>query len=259
LRFRQDRALQWRVVKRRGLSLILPIAVVLAVTVAVAPVAAATSGAGTATRPDKVLSNETTSTTWTIADDFVPIRSAPAANSRAITKLREYTADGDLQSYILLRERWTSTGPWVDLRIPGRPNGRTGWVPRSVLDTFEVTHIEIVVNRESRTLTLYNHGHVMYRFPVGVGKPSTPTPAGHFWITEAGNFLADPFYGPYAFATSDFSTLSEWPGGGVVGIHGTNEPQLIPGDPSHGCIRLLNPDILRLAAIVHVGTPVLVR
>lgn len=48
-------------------------------------------------------------------------------------------------------------------------------------------------------------------------------------------------------------------GGGVVGIHGTNEPQLIPGDPSHGCVRVLNPDILKLAAIVHVGTPVLIK
>ena len=245
--------------KRRRLSLILPIAVVLAATVGVAPVTAATSGASTATRPDKILSNETTFTTWSIADDFVAIHSAPSASAPTITKLREYTADGDFQSYILLGEHWTTTGAWVKLRIPGRPNGRTGWVPRSALDTFEVTHMQIVVNRETRTLTLYNHGHVVYRFPIGVGKPSTPTPAGHFWITEAGNFLADPFYGPYAFATSDFSTLSEWPGGGVVGIHGTNEPQLIPGDPSHGCIRLLNPDILKLAAIVRVGTPVLIQ
>ena len=239
---------------RRLGSLILPIAISLSVSVGVAHAAATT-----ASRPDRVLSNETTFTTWTIADVNVPIRTQPAANAPTITKLRTYTADGDLQSYVLLRERWTSSGPWVQLRIPGRPNGRVGWVPRSVLDSFQVTHMQIVVDRETRTLTLYNRGHLVYRFPVGVGKPSTPTPAGHFWITEAGNFLADPFYGPYAFATSDFSTLSEWPGGGVVGIHGTNEPQLIPGDPSHGCVRVLNPDILKLAAIVHVGTPVLIK
>ncbi len=102
-------------------------------------------------------------------------------------------------------------------------------------------------------------GTVVYRFPVGVGKPGTPTPAGHFWITESGDFLADPFYGPYQFATSDYSTLSEWPGGGVVGIHGTNEPSLIPGDPSHGCIRMLNQDVLKLKPIIQIGTPLLVK
>lgn len=245
--------------KRRGPRLILPIAAVVAAVIGAGQAVAATTGASAATRPDKILSNETTSTTWTIADVNVPIRTSPSESAPAITSLRTYTADGDLQSYIVLREHWTSSGAWVQLRIPGRPNGRVGWVPRSVMDGFQVTHMEIVVDREARTLTLYNHGRLVYRFPVGVGKPSTPTPAGHFWITEAGNFLADPFYGPYAFATSDFSTLSEWPGGGVVGIHGTNEPQLIPGDPSHGCIRVLNQDILKLAPIVHVGTPVLVK
>ncbi len=253
---------------RRPLCLILLIAVALAAVAIVPTAAAATPTPATAAassapataalRPDKVLSNEMTLTTWTIADVNVPIRTQPASDARAITKLRTYTADGDLQSYMLLREHWTSSGAWVQLRIPGRPNGRIGWVPRSVLDNFEVTHMAIVVDRETTTLTLYRRGHVVYRFPVGVGKPSTPTPAGHFWITEAGNFLADPFYGPYQFATSDFSTLSEWPGGGVVGLHGTNEPQLIPGHPSHGCIRLLNQDVLKLVHLVGIGTPVTV-
>jgi len=217
---------------------------------------ASPAGAAPATkRPDVVLSNETTFTTWTIADVDVLIRSRPVSDARPITRLLTYTPDGDLQSYIVLRERWTPTGPWVKIRIPGRPNGRLGWVPRGVLNAFQVTHTEVVVDRADRTLTVYRQGKVVYRFPVGVGKPSTPTPRGHFWITEAGNFLADPFYGPYAFATSDYSTLSEWPHGGVVGIHGTDEPQLIPGDPSHGCIRMLNKDILKLVKLVHVGTP----
>lgn len=234
----------------------------LAAVGAASPAAAATSSgssAGTAVlRPDKVLSNETTNTTYTIADVNVPIRTAPSSSARSITKLRTLTPDGELQTYILLTEHWTTSGPWVQLRIPMRPNGRVGWVPRSALDVFQVTHWQITVDRETRTMTVNHRGHVVYRFPVGVGKPSTPTPAGHFWITESGDFLADPFYGPYQFATSDYSTLSEWPGGGVVGIHGTNEPALIPGDPSHGCIRMLNQDVLKLKPIIQIGTPVLV-
>jgi lipoprotein-anchoring transpeptidase ErfK/SrfK len=67
-------------------------------------------------------------------------------------------------------------------------------------------------------------------------------------------------YGPLAFGTSAYSPkLTDWPGGGAVGIHGTNEPQRVPGLPSHGCIRLRNKDILRLGRLMPVGTPVLVR
>ena len=66
-------------------------------------------------------------------------------------------------------------------------------------------------------------------------------------------------YGPFAFGTSAYSSLTDWPGGGVVGMHGTNEPRLVPGRPSHGCIRLRNADILRLARMVSVGTPLLVQ
>jgi lipoprotein-anchoring transpeptidase ErfK/SrfK len=55
------------------------------------------------------------------------------------------------------------------------------------------------------------------------------------------------------------ATLTDWPGGGFVGIHGTNQPEILPGRVSHGCIRLRNPDILRLASLMRVGTPVTVR
>jgi lipoprotein-anchoring transpeptidase ErfK/SrfK len=71
--------------------------------------------------------------------------------------------------------------------------------------------------------------------------------------------ISDPsnIYYPYALGTSDYSSLSEWPGGGVVGIHGDlGAPQLIPGDPSHGCVRMHNADIRWLAPRVQLGTPV---
>ena len=59
-----------------------------------------------------------------------------------------------------------------------------------------------------------------------------------------------------AFITSATSpTLTDWPGGGIVGVHGTNTPSLIPGRISHGCVRLKNGDILKLAKLMPVGTP----
>jgi hypothetical protein len=205
-------------------------------------------------RTDTILSNETTFTRWTVADVLGPIRAQPSSDAKQIAKLKAASPDGFVQSYLLLRSRQTRSGLWVLLRIPQRPNGMSGWVPRRYLGQYQEVHTELVVNRARRSLTLYKKGHSIFRAPVGVGKPSTPTPAGHFWITEA--FVShDPFYGPYLLGTSDYSVLSDWPGGGIVGLHGTNEPWLVPGDPSHGCIRMHNADILRLSKLVSIGTP----
>jgi hypothetical protein len=214
--------------------------------------------AGSASTPDVVLSNETTSSTWSVADYRDPIRALPMNGSGRVGTLQFSTPDGFLQSYILLREHWTHGVAWIQLRIPGRPNGRVGWVPRGALDVFNHTNMQAVVNRAARQLTVYRAGRVVYRAPVGVGKPSTPTPAGHFWITEA--FPSSiPAYGPYAFGTSDYSTLTDWIGGGIVGMHGTAQPWLVPGDPSQGCIRLHNSDIVRLSGILSIGVPLLVQ
>lgn len=221
------------------------------------------SGAAAASGPIARLSNETTRTTWSTAVSTAPIRVSPRPHARSLARLQYQTPDGFLQSYVLLRQEWTHSGLWVQLRIPGRPNGRVGWVPRGALDGFSHTNMEIVVDRETSLLTLYRAGHAIFRAPVGTGKPSTPTPSGHFWITESFGGFNDPAYGPWAFGTSDYSTLSDWPGGGIVGMHGTDEPQLVPGHPSHGCIRMHNSDVLRLAQLTGhekaIGIPILVK
>jgi lipoprotein-anchoring transpeptidase ErfK/SrfK len=118
-----------------------------------------------------------------------------------------------------------------------------------------VTHKLLVVDERHLQMTLYSSGRRVFSAPVGIGKPSTPTPTGHFWIREKFPVKNDPFYGPYAFGTADYSSLSEWPHGGVVGIHGTNEPSLVPGRPSHGCIRMRNADVTRLWSLLSIGTP----
>lgn len=231
----------------------------LTVSAPAASASTSTPGSGATLPRTVVLSNETTHTTWALATYKGKIYSQPSTSSRAFARLLLETPDGmGLQVYVLLSEQFTSSGTWVRIRVPGRPNGRIGWVQRGELLQFQVVHTEIVVNRAARRLTLYRNGTAIFHAPVGVGKPSTPTPPGHFWITEA--FAStDPFYGPYAFGTTDYSTLTEWPGGGVVGLHGTNEPSLIPGDPSHGCIRLRNSDILHLKNLVPLGTPVWIQ
>ncbi len=118
----------------------------------------------------------------------------------------------------------------------------------------------LVVDRSDQKAVLFRHGRRIWSAPVGIGAPDTPTPPGHFWIREKFK-VADSsgIYGPRAFGTSDYSVLTDWPGGGVIGIHGTNEPSLIPGRPSHGCIRLKNGDVKRLYGLMGIGTPLLIK
>jgi lipoprotein-anchoring transpeptidase ErfK/SrfK len=96
---------------------------------------------------------------------------------------------------------------------------------------------------------------------VAVGRRGAPTPAGRFYVRDRlSRYARTPAYGPIAFGTSATSpTLTDWPAGGFVGIHGTDRPDLVPGRVSHGCIRLRNRDILRLARLMPVGTPVRIR
>ncbi|HEY1591104.1 MAG TPA: L,D-transpeptidase [Solirubrobacteraceae bacterium] len=205
------------------------------------------------------LSNERTSTTSAMPAYPAAIYSGPNRFARHVDRLHMYTEDRFPEVYLLLREHINSSGHrWIELRIPGRPNGQTGWVRRGALGAFHTTHWLLVVDRGANRLTAYFDGRRRFTAPVGVGKPTTPTPSGHFWIRESFRILdRSSGYWPYAMGTSDYSTLSDWPGGGVVGIHGDlHAPWLIPGDPSHGCIRLHDPDDAWVATHVPVGTPV---
>jgi hypothetical protein len=205
------------------------------------------------------LSNERTFTVWAYSESPGQIYAHPDTHAAHVAKVRLYNADGFPEVYMLLSSYTDAEGlEWVRVRIPGRPNGRTGWMSRELLGSFHRTHWRIVVNRNEHRMRVYYSGRLLRVFPVGVGKPSTPTPTGHFWIDERFK-LSSPSnpYWPYALGTSDYSTLPDWAGEGVVGIHGPfGEPQRIPGDPSHGCIRMLVPDIAWLGPRVTLGTPV---
>lgn len=182
-----------------------------------------------------------------------PTRSAPT-----VTRLRLQTEDGPLEVYLVLESLRDSRGRlWLRVRLPMRPNGRTGWVQRPALGQLRIVRTRLRVNRRTLRATLYRSGRKIWSSRIGVGAASTPTPAGRFWIRERlRNLGGGTIYGPWAFGTSAYSVLSDWPGGGVVGIHGTNQPHLIPGRPSHGCVRVPNANISRLARLMPIGTPV---
>ncbi len=204
------------------------------------------------------LSNERTITRW--ANDLFPgtIYSRPSITSRPVGRLRRFTEDREFEIYLVLESHVDGRGlSWMRVRIPKRPNGQTGWVKASHLSDLTVVRTMLRVNRTTLRATLFDRGRVIWSSPIGVGKAATPTPAGRYYVRELlPNLGGKGIYGPYAFGTSAYSVLSDWPGGGVVGIHGTNQPQLIPGRPSHGCIRVPNFNIRRLVKLMPLGTPI---
>jgi hypothetical protein len=224
--------------------------------------AGATARAAHAGSATALLSNERTFTRWAHVASIQPIFRLPLSSSTPVARLHWDTEDGFPEVYLLLRDQFDAQGQeWIELRIPGRPNGRVGWVRRDALGAMHVTHRLVVVDRERLTLSVYSFGRLLWSAPVGIGLARTPTPAGHFWIREVLRIpsRSSPYY-PVAFGTAAYSHLTDWPGGGVVGIHGPYfDPQAIPGRVSHGCIRLSVADDAKLAEYVAAGTPLLIR
>lgn len=212
----------------------------------------------TATGPK--LSGHTAQATWAHPVRRAPIRRAPRPGGGRITSTHFNTEDGFPEVYPVLRSLRVTGTVWLKIRIPMRPNGRIGWVRATALGPLYPVRTLLVVNRRRPHATLYRDGRRVWTAPIGVGKSSTPTPAGRFWIREKFR-TRDPggLYGPMAFGTSDYSVLTDWPGGGVIGVHGTDEPSLIPGRPSHGCIRVRNRAVRRLWRLMPIGTNVLIR
>jgi hypothetical protein len=204
------------------------------------------------------LSNLHTVSRWAYPNSEAPVHAHPSAGSRVIGRLRFLTVDNQAELYVtLVSARMSSGQTWIEIELPARPNGQTGWVPRGALEALHTVNGYLLVDRATLRATLFRDGHAIFSAPIGVGKPGTITPPGNFYVMEKLVTLNDPAYGPVALGTSAYApTLSEWPGGGIVGIHGTDEPQLIPGRPSHGCIRMRNADIARLWSLISVGTPI---
>jgi lipoprotein-anchoring transpeptidase ErfK/SrfK len=186
-------------------------------------------------------------------------RRAPRGDS--IASLSTSTPEGTA-NVVLVQPgvRVVGSRMWVRVRLPVLPNNTTGWVRRDALGGYGEVRTRLVVDRSELTATLLRNGREIFRAPVGIGEPRWPTPQGEFYVRNRLTNFDDPFYGPVAFGTSARSdVLTDWPAGGFIGIHGTNRPDLLPGRVSHGCIRMQNDDILRLAHLMPVGTPITIR
>lgn len=199
---------------------------------------------------------------WAYPAEPAVIRKNPELSAPAVAKVRFTTELGNAEVYAISA---TVTGAdekvWVRVDVPGRPNGRFGWVREGALGAQHPVDQLLVISRAKLRATLFSDGKAVFTARVGIGRAGTQTPAGSFYIREATPIRGEGgAYGPFAFGTSAYSPgLSGWPLGGVIGIHGTDEPGLIPGRISHGCIRMRNPDIQRLRRVLGVGARLRIR
>lgn len=150
--------------------------------------------------------------------------------------------------------------PWLQVRLPGRPSQPTGWIEATKTKS-KSTPWHLVVKLKSRRVSVYHYGRVVKRFSAIVGKKSTPTPKGEFFVEE-GESIKSGAGGPYALASSARShVLQEFEGGpGQIAIHGMGGLSGKMGTAiSHGCIRIPGPSITWLAQHVGSGTPLTIR
>jgi lipoprotein-anchoring transpeptidase ErfK/SrfK len=198
---------------------------------------------------------------WAYVMERVVARDRPDNTGQPAGILPTVTPEGDTNLVLTYAaERDANDRLWVRVPLSVLPNGRSGWVPRDALGDLHRVRTHLVISRARLHATLLRDGRAVFSTGIGVGRSRWPTPAGEFYVRVRLEHYGDPFYGPVAFGTNARSPwLTDWPKGGVVGIHGTDAPQLLPGRVSHGCIRMRNAAILRLARLMPLGTPVSIR
>jgi lipoprotein-anchoring transpeptidase ErfK/SrfK len=159
---------------------------------------------------------------------------------------------------VLARRRGKQGVWWLEVLLPGRPNGHTGWIKKQGT-LAALTRWDLVVHLNVRRVDVYHSGRLAESFPAVVGKPSTPTPRGRFFVEEWFRITTGSLGGPYALALSARSNVyQEFDGGpGQIALHGVYGIGGTPGTAeSHGCIRLDWSAMAWLGTHIHGGVPV---
>jgi hypothetical protein len=197
----------------------------------------------------------------TVRGASIDVRSAPSARAVVVVRLPRTNENGAPQTFLIKGKAADPSGAmWYHVLLPIRPNGSMGWIRASDVDVAGLRY-SLVVHLRSFHLDLFDNDRFVASYPIGVGADNTPTPSGSYYIKE----LIQPpdpntIYGHYVFGLNGFSNvLLDWPQGGVLGIHGTNDLGSIGRRVSHGCIRTTNAAIDHLASILPLGTPVRVE
>ena len=205
--------------------------------------------------------SEYTATIAHVRGKQIDVSKTPGGPTSSTLKAKDVLTVPDQTPLVLLVKQVTADG--VEVYLPVRPNGTTGWVDPSDVDLYS-TDLQLDIYHKDHTLTVSQAGQIIATYPIATGQDDMPTPGGVYFIRE---LLAPPdpkgLYGPYAYGLSGYSPVLDNFNGGdaVIGIHGTNEPNSIGKDISHGCIRMYNDDVTALVETwqLPLGTPVYIH
>jgi lipoprotein-anchoring transpeptidase ErfK/SrfK len=198
---------------------------------------------------------------WRVATALGPVvaYTAPSRSARIRARFGRLNVNGRRTVFLVRSVRRVGGATWYGVWLPIRPNESRGWV-RADGVAIRTTTARIVISLRRRRIYVYKRGRLLGEFPVAVGRSGLSTPTGIFYITEKLR-PATPGgpYGVLALGLSAFQPkLPNWPQGGPVAIHGTDQGALIGQAVSHGCVRMRNADVLRVGAWVPTGSPVVI-
>jgi lipoprotein-anchoring transpeptidase ErfK/SrfK len=179
--------------------------------------------------------------------------------ANGVITVKEATSAAGIPLVFLVKGVGPEKGRY-EVYLPLRPNGSTGWVTADDVKVSSINY-RIEISLSNHRIRVFAGEEIVVDEPVGVGRADRPTPGGIYYVKE---LLRPPEqngpYGPYAYGLSGYSNvLTSFNGGtGVLGIHGTNEPEALGTDVSSGCIRLDNKVITRIVEEIGIplGTPV---
>jgi lipoprotein-anchoring transpeptidase ErfK/SrfK len=223
----------------------------LAALTVLAALGVASSSAALAADPTVAASQELVSFTHSQEAHTKPSATSPAAGM--VSGKTPITDDSTVLPVVGIYKEW------LLVRLPGRPEGRTGWIDQDASTARSVTHWHLVVNTETRRIAAYRDGSKVRVFKVVVGKAATPTPPGEFFVEERVTLGANEVGAPFALALSARSkVLQEFDGGpGQIAIHGLENVGGVPGTAaSHGCLRLATKDLSWVVRHIGPGVPV---
>jgi hypothetical protein len=209
--------------------------------------------------PGEVRACEQPSLIASAAGKRVTARKEPDESAKVIKTFGRKSVLGAPQVFLVEDQ---VTGPagdlWFKVLLPMRPNGTSGFVQAPDVSVAKTLY-RLKVVRNKFSVYFYEGCELVKRFKVGIGAGETPTPVGDFYL-QALYKLPNPYsvYGTYAYALSGYSdVIKNWKGGGIIGLHGTNNPKGSIGRyVSHGCIRMKNADIESLVSMLPLGTPI---
>ncbi len=151
---------------------------------------------------------------------------------------------------------------WLQVRLPQRPNGLTGWIPAASAQ-LSSTPYGILIDVTTHRVRLYRNGIPVLDVPAGTGTPNDPTPLGQFYVMDVAP-SEGPGWGPFIVDTNAHSeTITSWEGSGdaFTAIHGPLGADAAIGTTggaiSHGCVRLHDADLAQLSP-VPPGAPVVI-